>query len=129
DERGVTLDLGKLTPVMLQGDRQHLRRLLLNLVDNSIKYTPAGGRVTLTLHKNGAWVVLCVSDTGIGLAPEERERIFQRFYRTPAAVSRGEEGSGLGLCIARSIAEAHGGYIQVESAEGHGSTFTVCLPL
>jgi signal transduction histidine kinase len=70
-----------------------------------------------------------VSDTGIGLAPEERERVFQRFYRAPAAVSGGEEGSGLGLCIARSIAEAHGGSIQVESAEGHGSTFTVFLPL
>ncbi len=129
DARGVTLDLGLLTPMTIQGDRQHLRRLLLNLVDNSIKYTPAAGRVTLALHKDGAWAVLCVSDTGIGLTPEERERIFQRFYRTPAAVSRGEEGSGLGLCIARSIAEAHGGYIQVDSAEGHGSTFTVRLPL
>jgi heavy metal sensor kinase len=129
DARGVTLDLGMLTPMTIQGDRQHLRRLLLNLVDNSIKYTPAAGRVTLALYKDGAWAVLCVSDTGIGLAPEEQERIFQRFYRTPAAVSRGEEGSGLGLCIARSIAEAHGGYIQVESAEGHGSTFTVRLPL
>ena len=129
EARGVTLDLGPLTPITLQGDRQHLRRLLVNLVDNGVKYTPAGGRVTLGLHQDGAWAVLGVSDTGIGLAPEERERVFQRFYRAPAAVSRGEEGSGLGLCIARSIAEAHGGSIQVESAEGHGSTFTVFLPL
>ena len=108
--RGVTLDLGPLTPVTIQGDHQHLRRLLLNLVDNGLKYTPAGGRVTLALHQDGAWAVLRVADTGIGLAPEEQERIFQRFYRAPAAVSRGEEGSGLGLCIARSIVEAHGGY-------------------
>ena len=127
--RGVTLDLGPLTPVTIQGDQQHLRRLLLNLVDNGLKYTPAGGRVTLALHQDGAWAVLRVADTGIGLAPEEQERIFQRFYRAPAAMSRGEEGSGLGLCIARSIVEAHGGAIQVESAEGHGSIFTVCLPL
>ena len=113
----------------IQGDHQHLRRLLLNLVDNGLKYTLAGGRVTLALHQDGAWAVLRVADTGIGLAPEEQERIFQRFYRAPAAVSRGEEGSGLGLCIARSIVEAHGGYVQVESAEGHGSIFTVFLPL
>ena len=127
--RGVTLDLGPLTPVTIQGDHQHLRRLLLNLVDNGLKYTLAGGRVTLALHQDGAWAVLRVADTGIGLAPGEQERIFQRFYRAPAAMSRGEEGSGLGLCIARSIVEAHGGCIQVESAEGHGSIFTVCLPL
>jgi two-component system OmpR family sensor kinase len=129
EARGVTVDCGPLTPITLQGDRHHLRRLLVNLVDNGVKYTPAGGRVTLGLHQDNAWAVLGMSDTGIGLAPEERERVFQRFYRAPAAVSRGEEGSGLGLCIARSIAEAHGGSIQVESAEGHGSTLTVFLPL
>jgi heavy metal sensor kinase len=127
--RGVTLDLGPLTSVTIQGDHQHLRRLLLNLVDNAIKYTLAGGCVTLALHQDGAWAVLRVADTGIGLAPEEQERIFQRFYRAPTAMSREAEGSGLGLCIARSIVEAHGGYVQVESAEGRGSIFTVCLPL
>jgi len=127
--RGVTLDLGPLTPATIRGDHQHLRRLLVNLVDNGLKYTLAGGHVTLALHQDGAWAVLRVADTGIGLALEEQERIFQRFYRAPAAVLRGEEGSGLGLCIARSIVEAHGGYVQVESAEDHGSTFTVSLPL
>jgi heavy metal sensor kinase len=127
--RGVTLDLGPLTPVTMQGDPQHLRRLLVNLVDNGLKYTLAGGRVTLALHQEGVWAVLRVADTGIGLAPEEQERIFQRFYRAPTAVSRDVEGSGLGLCIAHSIVEAHGGSIQVESAEGHGSVFTVRLPL
>jgi heavy metal sensor kinase len=126
--RGVTLTFGALTPVMIQGDREHLRRLLLNLVDNGIKYTPAGGCVTLTLQEEGVWAAVRVSDTGIGLAPEEQERIFQRFYRASEAVSRGDEGSGLGLCIARSIAEAHDGHIEVDSAPGHGSTFTVLLP-
>jgi signal transduction histidine kinase len=129
DARGVMLNLEPLTPITIQGDQQHLRRLLLNLVDNGIKYTPAGGCVTLALHKAGTCAVLRVSDTGIGLAPEEHEQIFQRFYRAPAAVSRGEEGSGLGLCIARSIVEAHGGSIQVDSADDHGSIFTVYLPL
>src|SRR5499426_590050 len=127
--RGVTLDLGPLTPVTIQGDHQHLRRLLLNLVDNGLKYTLAGGRVTLTLHQEGVWAILRVADTGIGLAPEEQERIFQRFYRAPTAVSRDVEGSGLGLCIARSIVEAHSGSIQIESSAGHGSIFTVRLPL
>jgi signal transduction histidine kinase len=98
-------------------------------VDNGLKYTPAGGRVTLTLQRDGEWAALRVADTGIGLAPEEQERIFQRFYRTPEAVAQGKEGSGLGLCIARSIAEAHGGRIHVESTPGRGSTFTVFLPL
>jgi len=127
--RGVTLDLEPLTPVTMQGDPQHLRRLLVNLVDNGLKYTLAGGRVTLALHQEGVWAVLRVADTGIGLAPEEQERVFQRFYQAPTAVSRDVEGSGLGLCIARSIVEAHGGTIQVESAAGHGSLFTVRLPL
>jgi heavy metal sensor kinase len=126
--QGVTLALGSSTPIAIQGDREHLRRLLLNLVDNGIKYTPAGGRVTLSLHEDGAWAVLRVSDTGIGLTPGEQERIFQRFYRAPEAVSRGDGGSGLGLCIARSIAEAHGGRIEVDSAPNRGSTFTVFLP-
>jgi two-component system phosphate regulon sensor histidine kinase PhoR len=113
----------------IQGDPQHLRRLLLNLVDNGIKYTPAGGHVTIMLQEDDGWAALCVVDTGIGLSPEEQAQIFQRFYRAPEALSQGEEGSGLGLCIARSIAEAHGGHLQVESTPGGGSTFTLLLPL
>jgi heavy metal sensor kinase len=126
---GVALDLKSAAPLTIHGDREHLRRLLLNLVDNGIKYTPAGGRVTLTLERDGEWAALRIADTGIGLAPEELERIFQRFYRAPEALDQGKEGSGLGLCIARSIAEAHGGRIRVESAPGQGSVFTVFLPL
>jgi signal transduction histidine kinase len=129
DAHGVLLGLDSVAPMTIQGDGVHLRRLLLNLVDNGIKYTPAGGRVTLSLRRDDGWAVLRVSDTGIGLAPDEQEHVFQRFYRAPEALSRGEEGSGLGLCIARSIAEAHGGRIEVESTVGCGSTFTVFLPL
>jgi two-component system phosphate regulon sensor histidine kinase PhoR len=129
EAHGVALEFKSVAPITIQGDREHLRRLLLNLVDNGIKYTPAGGRVTLTLQRDGEWAVLRVADTGIGLVPEELEPIFQRFYRAPAAVDQGKEGSGLGLCIARSIAEAHGGRMSVESSPGQGSSFTAFLPL
>ena len=129
ETQGVTLESKSVAPLSIYGDRAHLRRLLLNLVDNGIKYTPAGGRVALSLQREGQWAVLQVTDTGIGLVAEEQERVFQRFYRAPEAVSQGKEGSGLGLCIARSIAAAHGGRIEVQSAVGCGSTFTVFLPL
>jgi heavy metal sensor kinase len=128
DSRSIHLALGRVEPVPIRGDYDRLNRLLLNLLDNGIKYTDPGGRVTLSLEGEGEWATLRVSDTGIGLSPKEGERIFQRFYRTAEAHSRGEGGHGLGLAIARSIAEAHGGKIQVHSAPGQGSTFTVLLP-
>ena len=129
EAQGVTLESKSVAPLTIHGDRAHLRRLFLNLVDNGIKYTPAGGRVTLSLQREGEWAALHIADTGIGLAAAEQRRIFQRFYRAPEAVSQGQEGSGLGLCIASSIAAAHGGRIEVQSAVGSGSTFTVFLPL
>jgi signal transduction histidine kinase len=98
-------------------------------VDNGIKYTPPGGRVTLSLHRCGSWASLRVADTGIGLSLAEQGQVFQRFYRADSARAHGQGGAGLGLCIAQSIAEAHGGHIQIDSTPGHGSTFTVCLPL
>jgi heavy metal sensor kinase len=128
DVQHVTLDLGLVESVTIPGDYQRLRQLLLNLVDNGLKYTPSGGRVSLSLQRCGAGAVLHVSDTGIGLSPEEQARIFQRFYRSAAARVQGQRGTGLGLCIAQSIAEAHGGCIQLESTPGRGSTFTLCLP-
>lgn len=129
DSHNLTLDLGPVEPLTIRGDYERLRRLLLNLVNNGIKYTPPGGRVTLSVQRDGEWASLQVSDTGIGLSHEEQERIFQRFYRAVEARSQDERGAGLGLCIAQSIAEAHGGRIQVESSPGQGSTFTVLLPL
>ena len=127
--RDINLLLGQMEPTLIQGDAERLRRLLLNLMDNGIKYTPAGGRVTLSLQREGEWARLKVEDTGIGLSPEDQERIFERFYRSAEARSRSEGGYGLGLCIAKSIAEAHGGRIEVNSTPGLGSTFAVLLPL
>ena len=129
DAHALTLCYGLVEPLIMQGDHAHLRRLLLNLVDNSLKYTPPGGQVTLTMQRQDTWAALRVSDTGIGLSPDEQGHIFQRFYRAANAQVQEAEGAGLGLCIAYSIAQAHGGYMQVESAPGRGSTFTVFLPL
>jgi two-component system phosphate regulon sensor histidine kinase PhoR len=97
-------------------------------VDNAIKYTPAGGSVTLSLQSEKDWASLRISDTGIGLSQDEQQRIFSRFHRATETRSRDEKGVGLGLSIARSTAAAHGGRIQVESTPGQGTTFTVLLP-
>ncbi|MFQ5532422.1 MAG: sensor histidine kinase [Candidatus Methylomirabilales bacterium] len=129
DGQSITLRLDSIDHVSIQGDYERLRRLVLNLVDNGIKYTPPGGQVTLSLHRDGGWASLKVSDTGIGLGRDEQQRIFQRFYRASESRARGEGGAGLGLCIAQSIAEAHSGRIQVDSTPGQGSTFTLLLPL
>jgi two-component system OmpR family sensor kinase len=128
EDHSVSLQTASMEAVSIQGDREHLRRLLLNVVDNAIKYTPAGGRVSLSLQRDGKWALLKISDTGIGLSQEEQKRSFSRFHRATEARSRDEKGVGLGLSIARSVAETHGGRIQVESTPGQGSTFTVFLP-
>jgi two-component system, OmpR family, sensor kinase len=117
-------------PVLLAVDRHRIRELLLNLVTNAIKYTPAGGKVGLTLAEDDEAVTLVVSDTGIGIAPGDLPHIFDRFWRADPARSRTGErpGVGLGLAITKWIAEAHGGAITVQSRPGRGSAFTVRLP-
>jgi heavy metal sensor kinase len=127
DSRSVDLVPGPMEPVFVPGDREHLSRLLLNLVENGIKYTQPGGRVTLSVQVDGQWAYLEVSDTGIGIPEDDRERIFQPFYRLPEALA--QKGVGLGLSIAQSIAVAHGSTIQVESEPGQGSIFKVRFPL
>lgn len=126
----IALHLGPVEAVSVLGDRAHLARLLLNLTDNAIKYTGPGGTVALSLQRNGdgEWASILVSDTGIGVAPEEQDKIFQPFFRTMEARSQAATGTGLGLSIARSITEAHGGDLLLESTPGKGSTFRVRLP-
>jgi heavy metal sensor kinase len=126
-DKSITLRFESEAPVFLPADKEHLQRLLLNLVDNAIKYTQPGGRVTLGLTGDNHEVRLRVTDTGIGLTPAEQEQIFTRFFRSAEAKSQGG-GAGLGLCLAQSIAAAHGGTIEVASTPGQGSTFTVVLP-
>jgi signal transduction histidine kinase len=120
--------LGSEDQALVRGDRDKLRQVVLNLAENAVKYTPAGGAVTLGLEHSGGWVKLAVSDTGIGISEEQQQHIFERFYRTDKARSRELGGSGLGLSIAQSITQAHGGKITVESKLGEGSTFVLWLP-
>jgi signal transduction histidine kinase len=126
--QGVTLTLPELPPIVVAGNEDHLIRLFMNLLDNAIRYTPAGGRITLDATFQQGQVGIRVSDTGPGIAPQHLPHLFDRFYRVDGGRSRDQGGSGLGLAIAQSIAQAHGGDISVESALGVGSTFTVRLP-
>ncbi len=123
DGLGLTVDAAG--PVWVLGSAPLLFRVVLNLVDNAIKYTPAGGQVVVRLTAGGQ-AELTVSDTGPGIAPEEQARIFDRFYRGDPARERG--GSGLGLALTRSIVQLHGGTILVESPTGQGACFRVRLP-
>ena len=111
-----------------RGDEQLLRRLVLNLLDNAIRYTPAGGVVSASLENSHAGLRILVADTGIGIPPDKAPRVFERFYRTDEGRSRAEGGFGLGLSIVRWIAEAHHGAVECASTPGAGSTFTVTLP-
>jgi heavy metal sensor kinase len=125
----ISLAMLRTEPVTLKGDKIRLRQLFLNLVDNAIKYTPERGSVSLALDRENGMARVAVSDTGIGIAPEEQQRIFDRFYRVDKGRSRDMGGSGLGLSIAKWIAELHHGRIDVASVPHRGTTFTVYLPL
>ncbi|TAK33589.1 MAG: HAMP domain-containing protein [Chloroflexota bacterium] len=123
-----TLEIGRLDTVNIFGQPERLRELLVNLVDNALKYTPPGGRITLSLRHEQEWARLSVSDTGIGIPPENQDRVFDRFYRVDKARSRSRGGTGLGLSIVKAVAIAHGGSVRVQSKLGEGSTFIVLLP-
>ena len=112
--------------VMVQGDETLLMRLVINLTENAIHYGRPGGWVLLTLGRQGGYAVGTVQDNGIGIAPENLDKIWQRFWQGDAARSGG--GAGLGLSMVQWIARAHGGRVTVESTPGTGSTFTFFLP-
>ena len=113
--------------VPVHGDRKILKQLVLNLLTNAIKYSNPGDVVTVALQSKGDEVQLEVRDTGRGISPEDQERLFQRFFR--ANTDDNVQGTGLGLVIAKRIAESHEGSISVESTLGEGATFTVTLPV
>jgi two-component system phosphate regulon sensor histidine kinase PhoR len=128
-ETGVEIELREEPVPAVPGDAGNLERLLLNLLDNAIKYNRPDGRITVRVGLCDGDAVLEVSDTGIGIPPESISRIFERFYRVDKGRAREEGGTGLGLAIVKHIAQAHGGQVEVESRSGHGSTFRVRLPL
>lgn len=128
--RGVELAQRQATSQDLEfdGDEELLRRMTLNLLDNAIRYTPSGGRVTAELEGRPDGVLLRISDTGIGIAPEAAEHVFERFFRADKARAREQGGFGLGLAIVKWIVEAHRGVVELASQPGVGSVFTVTLP-
>jgi heavy metal sensor kinase len=115
--------------IAVQGDAQALRRLFLILIDNAVKYTPSDGSVKVSAHETSGTAVVTVTDTGIGVPPEDLPHIFERFYRVDKARSREQGGAGLGLSIGRWIVEGHNGKILAESQVGEGSRFRIELPL
>lgn len=117
------------TGIEITADPEKLTEVLLNLLDNALKYTEDGGTVEVTVESGGGMAVIRVSDTGLGIPPADLERIFERFYRVDRARSRALGGTGLGLSIVKHIVDAHGGTVAVDSRLGRGSTFTVRLPL
>jgi len=126
---GVTVRADALEPAAVLGDAGALRRALGNLVDNAVKYTPAGGKVELSLLAGEGQARIVVRDTGIGIDPADAARIFDPFVRLDAARTRDAGGAGLGLALVRAIVDAHGGAIAVDSTPGAGSRFTIRLPL
>jgi signal transduction histidine kinase len=129
DRQELTLSVEFVDVPAVSGDRTMLERAITNLIDNAIKYTPNGGKITAGARLNDDAVVIYVRDTGYGITPENQKRLFNRHVRIPRAEHKRIKGSGLGLFIVRSVAQRHGGRAWVESVEGEGSTFCFSVPL
>ncbi|MCL6646901.1 MAG: HAMP domain-containing histidine kinase [Chloroflexi bacterium] len=126
---GQRLLLEVAEPLQVLGDEGRLAQVVTNLLDNALKFTPAGGTITVRLDRSGEMACITVSDTGEGIPPAHLPHIWKRFYRVQKAGPRGSSGAGLGLAIVKYLVEAHGGQVSVESEYGKGSTFTILLPL
>jgi signal transduction histidine kinase len=124
----MTFEVGSDVDLML-ADRSGLERALTNLLSNAVKFTPAGGKVSLSVARQGQSAVFTVSDTGIGMSAEDKDRLFTRFFRSPAAMSMAIPGTGLGLAIVKKIVDDHRGEIHVDSSPGAGTTVTFTIPL
>lgn len=126
---GLKVELGSCEQITVRGDRHRLRQVLLNLVDNAVKYNEPKGKVTLDLRRNGEQAVVTVTNTGPGIAPEQLPRVFDRFFRGDAARRVRADGCGLGLSIAHWVITAHGGLIRLVSDPNGPTTVTIKLPL
>ncbi len=123
----LALDIPPSLPTV-QADRDRIRQVILNLISNAFKFTPAGGKITLSAQQDGANLVVTVSDTGAGMSQEQQERLFDPYYRVEDDRQR-LSGLGLGLALSKTFVELHGGHIWLESVKGKGSTFSFSLPL
>jgi signal transduction histidine kinase len=130
EEQGLTVSVERRDPVFVSGNREYLQALWSHLLSNAIRYTPPGGRITLSLqeHPQEKKIIGTVTDTGIGIPSEEIPRVFEEFYRTKEAKSMRETGTGLGLCIVQQIVCHYGGSLEIDSAPGGGSSFRFILP-
>lgn len=128
EAKGIALALDAPAGLIVHGRLDWLTRLLLNLLDNAVKYTPTGGRVSLAARRGDGAIEIAVGDSGPGIAPEQLPHLFERFYRVADDRARADGGAGLGLALAMEIARAHRGSLAVTSEVGHGSVFTVRLP-
>jgi signal transduction histidine kinase len=126
EQRGVQIETTSEGELRIPVDRNRMRQVVANLLDNAVKYTPSGGRIQIEAHRAGPDAVLSVTDTGIGIPAAELPRIWDRLYRGDK--SRSERGLGLGLSLVKAIVEAHGGRVAVTSAPGSGSRFELRLP-
>ena len=127
EAKGVTLAAAAPADIVVTADRTRLEQVAANLIDNAVKYTPAGGRVDIEIERGAGEAILRVRDTGPGIPTDEQPRIFDRLFR--GDTSRAERGLGLGLSVVKAIIEAHAGTVEVQSEPGYGSTFIVRLPL
>jgi heavy metal sensor kinase len=128
-DKNVSVACDSSPGVTVEGDRARLKQVIVNLLDNAIKYTPSGGGVRLSVRSEGGYAVLEVADDGIGIPAEALPHVFKRFYRVDGSRSREQGGAGLGLAIVKSICSAHGAEVEVRSSPGRGSTFRVRQPL
>ena len=129
EDKGVSVACDVQGHVSVEGDRARIKQVVVNLLDNAIKYTPSGGSINLHVHASDRKAIMEVADTGIGIPASALPHIFERFFRVDKARPRDAGGAGLGLAIVKSICAAHGGQVEVESTEGRGSRFKVELPL
>jgi heavy metal sensor kinase len=129
DDKGISVSCNVEENVEVEGDSARIKQVVVNLLDNAIKYTPSGGSIQLNVRRQERKAVMEVVDTGIGIPAAALPHVFERFFRVDAARSREVDGAGLGLAIVKSICSAHGGRVEVESSENHGSRFRVELPL
>jgi signal transduction histidine kinase len=125
----MNVELPKDMPHAVEADGALLHQAVYNLVENAIKYTPNGGSISIRARTEPDHLIFEVEDSGIGIAAEDKPRLFEKFYRSKQREARAQQGTGLGLAIVRSIAESHGGKVWVESELGKGSTFFLQIPL
>ena len=129
-KKGIELALEMVqSPGRIEADERKVKQVLFNLLTNAVKFTPAGGSVTLRARRAGSDYEFRVEDTGVGIAPEDQPLVFEEFRQVGSDIERKAEGTGLGLALTRRLVSLHGGHIALESAPGKGSTFTFTLPI